>query len=85
MSKVSISIDDIVILTQMMGTTIHKKLLTPEEFRRVKEPWERLTDSIQQLQRKTSLDKLYPPEDVSDVEPVPVPVSDDEPVPDLTV
>jgi len=69
MSKVNISIDDVLIVTQMLGTVINKKLLEPAEFRRVQGPWERLTDAIQQLQRKQSLDKLYPPQSV------PTPVS----------
>lgn len=72
MSKINISIDDVLVLTQMIGTVINKKLLMPAEFRRVQGPWERLTDAIQQLQRKQSLDKLYPPEQAQSVPVVPV-------------
>ena len=64
----------------MMGTVINKKLLMPAEFRRVKEPWERLSDAIQQLQRKQSLEKLYPPEQAQSV-PVPVQQPVQAPVP----
>mgnify|MGYP000607183461 CR=1 FL=1 len=86
MSKVNISIDDVLIVTQMLGTVINKKLLAPDEFRRVQGPWERLSDAITQLQRKQSLDKLYPtpvPEQAVVPEKVPVPEQANVPVPDL--
>ena len=69
MSKLEIKIDDVVSIVQMMGTVIQKKVLSPEEFRQVQPSWERLSDVIAQLQRRTALEKLYP-----DTPPVPVPV-----------
>lgn len=68
MSKVNISMDDVVAVTQFVGTVIDRKILPEAEARKIEGPWGRLDDAIHQLQRKQLFDKRYP------VQPVPVPV-----------
>lgn len=73
--KLEIKIDDVVSVVQTLGTIIQKKVLSPEEFRQVQPAWERLTDTIAKLQRRTALEKLYPAEaPVQIPAQVPVPV-----------
>jgi len=58
--KVLIKIDDIMILTKIMGSLIERKCLKNDEFLLMRPAYDRLMDSIGKLQRKSVLDKLYP-------------------------
>ena len=69
--KLEIKIDDVRIVVQSLGAAIQKKVFTPEEFRRFQPSWERLTDVITALERKTALEQLYPNQPVAQPQPVP--------------
>ena len=73
MSVPVVKIDDVLSVVNSLGTAIQKKMFTPEEFRKVQPAWERLSDTLAQLQRKNIIEKLYPQQPVQQpVQPVPV-------------
>ena len=61
MSKqIKIEMDDVVIVTQTLASVIQRKGLHPDEFKKVRDSWDKLMDVVSKLQRNAVINKLYP-------------------------